>query len=122
MGNQHNFAAELLATYHLPGVFLRSTAFLHDSFLLYVQMAHYGQPHLACNHVSISNTISAPLRSMLLSAARGSGEIDVPFVRRDSFGPCCSVVQNADARGRRCMKEALLLRQGDKGGKGGGLL
>lgn len=97
MEKQHLFAAELLATHHLPGVLLRSAAFLHDSFLLYVQMAHYGQSHLVCNHVSISNTISTRPGSMLPSVARGSGEIDVPFVRQDSFVRRCSVVQNADA-------------------------
>lgn len=45
VGNE-SFAAEQLAPYHFPH--LPSEAFLHDSFLLYVQMVHYGQPHLAC--------------------------------------------------------------------------
>lgn len=65
VGNQHPFAAELLATHHLPGGLLRSSAFVHDTFLLYVQLAYYGQAHLACNHVSIRNTISTPPGSML---------------------------------------------------------
>lgn len=96
MGNQHPFAVGIAGNTSFPGVLLRSTAFLHDSFLLYVQIAHYGQLHLACYHVSTSNTISTPLGSMLPSIAGGSGEIDAPFVRRDTFVPCCSVVQNAD--------------------------
>lgn len=76
----------------------------HECFFVSVQPAHYGQPYLACNRVSIRNTISTPPGSMLPSVARGSGEIDAPFVGRGSFVRCCSLVQNADACGRRCMK------------------
>lgn len=83
------------------------TAFLHDGFLLYVQIAHYGQRHLARNQVSISNTISTAPGSMLPRVARGSGGIDVAFVGGDSF-VCCALwckmqmPQDKDIWRRRC--------------------
>lgn len=55
---------------------------------------------------------------MLPGIVRGSGEIEAPLVRWDSIMRHCFVVQNADALRRRCMKEVLLLRQGDRRGEG----
>lgn len=100
-----------------------STPFLHDSFLLCVQMPHYGQPHLAHNHVSISNTISTGPGSMLPSDVRGSGVIDAAFLL-DKTDTCamCTVVQNADARGQKCMKEVPTAASGRQRRQRGGLL
>lgn len=113
VGNKHPFTSELLAAHHLPTVLLRTPAFPHHTSLLYAQTARYGQPHLACNQVSISNTISAPHGSMLLQL--------YTWHRRNQF----TLLSGSFMWCRRLESKAevVLLRQEDRGGKmGGGIL